>query len=818
MGSGTDGPLRRRLILATIALPVACAGLLVADLSRLSPLAFVQAARSSVERAEELAVRAQDFDQARALEALGPSALNPGVIHLDTRLDTATVRRPGDTPQAGEGTVDPLRVEFEPDDAVPFQTTEGDFTVVDGVLRYTHQGERCLANGQRLDIDPRRVGALQVRLRQSKGGNVVVGWWDDAGPANNVTLSTVPPDGRFHTYHVDTDVLLHNSLNPHHDGGDGRVHLLFLQGSTTPGDEIEVDFIRLISKDARFAASPTGTAHHETGGELRSVLYTRSPLGVGFPLALPGGAVQLTTGLTVLHPEEPVQFRVVVRCESAEEEVLAVEVADPEAWHDVRVDLSRWAGREVEMQLLTDGEAPNVGLWSSPVVFGEPRERLNVVILLEDALREDHLTHHGYARDTSPFKSGFFGDGAVFLNAYSQATKTRPSCPSMMTSLYPTATGVWSFDHALLPGYVTLAEVLRDQGFATAAFVQNPNAGQGAGLHQGFDVHVGRGAVGTRSEELFGERLDRWVEDHADRNLFLYLHLMDPHAPYAPPAPFDAWHRELPSQGDGSPVDPFLDPDGVSAPSVEGRRARYDGEIAHNDALFEAFVQRLGARVDLDQTLILVVGDHGEHLGEHGLWEHNPPGYRQVLHVPLLMRYPSGFGGGQVVREPVQLLDVMPTVLDFAGIDSAPLMVSGDSLAPLLREQSWPAGVARVVMSDEVVHRAGRDDLRPWASVFHGRWHALSSGSLEGEVIASDEGDLRVFDVAADPREESPRQRYAANPLVADRVRTFVRRMQGANHRIYQAMESADLASGADRTIEIDPADLERLRALGYVE
>jgi choline-sulfatase len=124
--------------------------------------------------------------------------------------------------------------------------------------------------------------------------------------------------------------------------------------------------------------------------------------------------------------------------------------------------------------------------------------------------------------------------GVQFDWAFSQATKTRPSVPALMTSLYPTATGVWHRSDMLSERHLTLAEIMRSQGFVTASFLQNGNAGPYAGLHQGFSELYDERIMGNASEEIFGERVFSWLEDHRDQNFFLYLHPLDPHAPYDP--------------------------------------------------------------------------------------------------------------------------------------------------------------------------------------------------------------------------------------------------------------------------------------------
>ena len=137
------------------------------------------------------------------------------------------------------------------------------------------------------------------------------------------------------------------------------------------------------------------------------------------------------------------------------------------------------------------------------------------------------------------------------MRARSQDNVTRTSLPSMMTSLLPSVTGVWGFADMLRPEFLTLAEVLRQQGCATGSFVQNSNAGPASGLQQGFEVTADYTVRGTTETLLDGEPLWNWLRTHKDRNTFVYLHIVDPHGPYAPPAPLTSLIEKWPATVDG---------------------------------------------------------------------------------------------------------------------------------------------------------------------------------------------------------------------------------------------------------------------------
>ena len=160
--------------------------------------------------------------------------------------------------------------------------------------------------------------------------------------------------------------------------------------------------------------------------------------------------------------------------------------------------------------------------------------------MIEDAERADHLSVYGYPTETTPFKEQLMAErGVLFEHAVSNAEKTRPSAGAYMTGLYPTTTGLWYFSDVLSDRMLTWAEIMRAQGYLTVAFTQNGNVGPFAGMQQGFDRMIDASALAAATEEAFtSEQVTRFLEENKDRNFFLYLHAIDPHAAYDPPQPY----------------------------------------------------------------------------------------------------------------------------------------------------------------------------------------------------------------------------------------------------------------------------------------
>jgi arylsulfatase A-like enzyme len=747
-------------------------------------------------RAARLRARAASFDEGAALATLGESARNGPVYRFDERASRAVATGQPLTPPEVPG----FGFEFEASDPVGFQLTHPDQRVADGVLRIAGAADRPLATGEALDLDPTQYAEIELRIRLERGSAFELAWRGASGSPGRLRIDAAG-DGEFHVYRIDARTALRRRLPP----GE-RIRELILTPSNRAGDVVELDFLRFVPKGRKYAARPFGRAYEARDDELRSVLYSGSPQRLAFSVEVPADAPRLGFGMSVLEADDPVRFRVAVVSATSETEIASTRVASPERWHDAELDLAPWAGRRVEIALGVESAGGNIAFWSNPILFGTAPERFNVIVLLEDTLRADHVSAYGHPRPTSPAKDRLAAQGVLFEHAFAQAPTTRPSCPSLMTALYPSATGVWTHEQMLDDRYLTLAEILRSQGFATASFVQNSNAGRSAGLHQGFD-HLFERPTTEGHENVYAGPVADWLERHGHRNFFLYLHVIDPHGAYDPPKPWDSWFRAL--DGHGTRVRrnaKRFDPEYVKRPTLEGRRALYDGEIRHNDAWLEKLVARLEAAGSLDDTLWVFVSDHGEHFGEHErggqpLDGHRPPGYLQVLRVPLILVRPGLLPAGRRIDAPVQLVDVVPTILELTGIETRDLLLQGESLRPLIdgrRDAYWRR---RIVISEEPDAWRGREDRQLSASAFYDRWHFLSSRTHPEPLL---------FDYRSDPREQSPLAGREREREVLTRVLVELKEVNLAFWR--------QMTREADGAIEYDPSALEQLRELGYLE
>jgi arylsulfatase A-like enzyme len=318
---------------------------------------------------------------------------------------------------------------------------------------------------------------------------------------------------------------------------------------------------------------------------------------------------------------------------------------------------------------------------------------------------------------------------------------------------------------------------------------------------------------------MYGGNVFSWLERQRDRNFFLYLHVTDPHGPYDPPPPFDAWYQEVAGAGERVPWEKEFDPERMPEPTAPERRARYAGEIRRNDALLPRLVERLDALGLAQDTLLVLLADHGEYMGEHGLWGHKAPGLMPVIHVPLMMVYPRRFQEAKRVEDPVQLIDVMPTILELAGVDRSGLLLQGDSLLGLIEGTEPERWRNRVVISEEatIMHKQGPCRC---ASLVHRDWHVNSSTAAHPWISRAGRFlpglipfvDTRVYRFRDDPTELSPLRSALPDLYLRWLAQDLYAQLQDTN-----LATQRKLTAGENIDLHLDPDTLKHLRGLGYV-
>lgn len=444
----------------------------------------------------------------------------------------------------------------------------------------------------------------------------------------------------------------------------------------------------------------------------------------------------------------------------------------------------------------------------------------NVVLVVVDTLRADHLPVYGYHRDTTPHLNRVFSDSVVFEHCITPVPMTDPAFASLLTGTYPGRHGVRDNGQRVLDEVPMLTRPLRDRGYQTAAFFSRSDLAGTTGLGRAFDLADDRtlapherlindlwstkqGAERwqRRANEVTDAAID-WLEGREPGPFLVLVHYYDPHAHYDPhpphlgafkvePTPFDhldlrAWWGEVDSLGETI--------------------ARYDEEILTVDAQLGRLVKALQRHHLWDQTLLVFTADHGESLGEHGAMDHGEWLWHQQLHVPLAFRIPGDPGPTpRRVSQMVRLFDVLPTILDL--IPGLPLASSGPgiparSLAPLihgetlrvesilLETESCPSKPGSTIAIGTDCHPPGVAGKA--RGLFDGRYKLVVTPTRQGRRI-------ELYDVIADPRE--------ADNLAA-----------GRPERVATMLAELEAATTMEAQGPVDRGTVERLRALGYAD
>jgi arylsulfatase len=363
----------------------------------------------------------------------------------------------------------------------------------------------------------------------------------------------------------------------------------------------------------------------------------------------------------------------------------------PTAPKAVEIDLSGYADKDVDLLFQVDGppaaapgQVPPSLLWGSPALYSRQPQpsaykpsRPSILLVGIDTLRADRLGPWGRRPSLTPSIDRLAEESDVWTQAFSTFNATNPSFASIMTGLYGKNHGVYDLHTRLPAGFTTLASRLAGAGYQTMAIIAARHLGDhNSGLGQGF-------AEVTRADEHFAAELGvdqtlDWIAVHCTRPqpFFVWLHLFDPHTPHTPPDPYADGLRPAGPMGLG-PVRawvPFREPGPRSfdEPVLGGNRDLYDGEVAYLDRQLGRLLDGIASRGLLDSTLVVLVADHGENLGEHGLLYRHVGLFDTTTHVPLLVRWPGPARPGRRFDGLAQTIDLFPTLLAAAGLPVPP--------------------------------------------------------------------------------------------------------------------------------------------------
>lgn len=421
----------------------------------------------------------------------------------------------------------------------------------------------------------------------------------------------------------------------------------------------------------------------------------------------------------------------------------------------------------------------------------------SLIVALVDTLRADHTSLHGYVRPTTPFLKELARESVVFERARSQAGCTYPSVNSMLTSRYAFEFYRRGSESLGIPGDLpSMAEFFKAQGYATVAVSASPivratpsSHNPGGGFGAGFDVFDE--TCLWKPAECVNQRA-REILQNLEEPFFLYLHYMDPHDFYQAPH----GHRRFAGDYEGFDFIAAGNPNPIGemiydhGPLIEYTDADiqhlvdlYDDEIHYFDDRFRAFISDLENLGILDRAMLVLTSDHGEEFLEHGHIKHCRGVWDTLTHVPFLLRFPGG-GGPQQVQGTVQLVDILPTVLDYLGIPFDASEMAGISLRSIIEGTDVRA---RYAFSDQSKYRGVHD----------GRHHLILDGS---------DTTMALFDTDNDPLE-------LENIFAAGHPQC-----EGLSAELDLWLEETGQRLRFDAALEASKAQEEQLRALGYLE
>lgn len=463
--------------------------------------------------------------------------------------------------------------------------------------------------------------------------------------------------------------------------------------------------------------------------------------------------------------------------------------------------------------------------FSTNQLFGEemPKDKPNIILIMVDALRPDHLGCYGYSRDTSPNIDKLAQNGVLFTHAYIHAPTTMTSTASVLTSLYPRQHQAWNMhgeeglkgiDFSL----TTLTEVLKANGYKTIGVVANGFLDSVFGFNQGFDEYYETWKLPEAEHSLIGpdaqyfkhlaeakhtsQIILPWIDKNSQEKFFAFLFYIDPHDPYFPPPPFDEKYQQAyegPLKGKANALhltSVNLGKIPLSQDDTNYLISLYDGEISYIDYHIGKLVEELEKNNILDNTIIVFMADHGEEFMDHGGTLHGFAIYNENLRVPLI------FSGSKLPKKQsrvttvVRSIDIMPTILEILGI-KIPGRISGRSLVNLWKTEAHQKD--RPVFAEMHLNKGGGEKDIYLVSFQKDKWKL---------IIDKLENRQELYDIENDP--------FESINLIEDNVA----KVKELSTDLEYFLNLQPLVKFKDQVepAEVDKSTIENLKSLGYLQ
>jgi arylsulfatase A-like enzyme len=406
----------------------------------------------------------------------------------------------------------------------------------------------------------------------------------------------------------------------------------------------------------------------------------------------------------------------------------------------------------------------------------------NIIIVVSDALRKDHLGCYGYKKNTSPNIDLFAEEATLFSYAFAQSPSTKPSITSLFTSLYPCQHNVIDNENILPLSLLTLAEVLSQSRYITAGFTENLRISGKFKFSQGFNTWVFKNA---RKKELkernyIDEHILAWLEKNHKKPFFLYIHFLDPHAPYLPPPPYSN----------------MFDPDykgnsGGTNSKLEHLMALYDGEIRFIDSRFSLIIKKIKELGILENSVLFFTSDHGEEFRERGNLHHSSSVNGEQINIPLLIRYPELFKK-MSEKKLVQHIDIFPTVLDILHIKHPSIPLEGSSILARNNRSITQKKGQKTIISE---HSRKDKGLGLQKCIIRGEWKLIHNIRLDSFIL------FNIYEDPAETTDLAEEKPEAARQLKA-LLLSWEQRLKGIVD---------------PKSIRLEKKTKEELKSLGYI-
>lgn len=439
------------------------------------------------------------------------------------------------------------------------------------------------------------------------------------------------------------------------------------------------------------------------------------------------------------------------------------------------------------------------------------KKRPNIIIIVMDTARDDHLSCYGYEKETTPQLEKLVESSRIFHNAYTPGGWTPPAHASLFTGLYSTAHKVTQENWTMSKKLLTLAEVLSGEGYNTLGIVENPMLSKPYNFHQGFQNYYEswkrkKKFKGNKSLFPFREHLKSKKED---KPFFCFINFIAPHSPYNPPQEFyDTFLTDKSISLEANHwVDYYIDKINFSPAEFQHLNELYDAEILYTDFLIGEIIDLLKNHNLWENTLFIVTSDHGENIGDHGLVDHVFSLHESIIKIPLIIHYPKLFSPGSEDHSPTQLVDIFPTVLSAVGLKKKDFFFQGIDLTKnrsadrlIFSEYYYP----KQVLKKYPAHIRQGQKLEKYRR----RLRAVIDGDYK--LIWGSDGVHQLYNIKESPDEK---KNLVQNKNNQEKLKRMLKKLNELKNKYEMNL----VEMNRKRKKEMDEETLRELKSLGYI-